>query len=153
MFNLQSNAPFNTIACHSWKIDDMHESMERLYLAAKTLRGVSGQSAVARALNASPQTVKNWEKRGVSTPGLIAAESAFGCSPVWVKSGDGSMTSSQDVRTSAQSDNERERFTAFYLELSPEIRAAFLFDLAIVAMKKPPSGGFFSPSKKSKHGV
>jgi hypothetical protein len=58
------------------------------------------------------------------------------------------MTSSQDVRTAAQSDNERERFTAFYLELSPEIRAAFLFDLALVAMKKPPSGGFFSPSKK-----
>ena len=44
----------------------METSAQRLYEAARVLRDVVGQTNVARLLNESPQTVKNWESRGVS---------------------------------------------------------------------------------------
>ncbi len=69
----------------------MHKQMERLYEAAKTLKGISGQSDLARALNASPQTVKNWESRGVSKAGLLTTQRVIGCSAVWVETGKGQM--------------------------------------------------------------
>lgn len=69
----------------------MHEQMERLYEAARALKGVDGQSAVARLLNQSPQTVKNWESRGVSKAGMILAQEVIGCSATWIKTGEGDM--------------------------------------------------------------
>lgn len=65
--------------------------MERLYQAAKQLKGIEGQSAVARLLNTSPQTVKNWESRGISQQGILDASAKIGCSPLWLKSGDGDI--------------------------------------------------------------
>ncbi|MGW8391112.1 XRE family transcriptional regulator [Pseudoduganella sp. HUAS MS19] len=70
----------------------MNIQMTRLYEAAKALRGIDGQSDVARALNASPQTINNWEARGISKPGLLKAQAVFGCSATWLESGLGPMT-------------------------------------------------------------
>lgn len=70
----------------------MHDSTDRLYQAARQLRNVSGQSAVARLLNESPQTVKNWETRGVSRSGAMKAEEVLGVRANWLVTGDGEMT-------------------------------------------------------------
>lgn len=72
-------------------MEDMHPQMQRLYAAAKELRGIEGQTPVARALNASPQTVKNWETRGISDGGLLDAQKYIGCDAVWLRDGSGSM--------------------------------------------------------------
>lgn len=69
----------------------MHETAARLYEAAKTIVKTEGQSAVARLLNESPQTLKNWETRGVSKPGAIKAQAAIGCDANWILSGEGQM--------------------------------------------------------------
>ncbi|WPB58611.1 helix-turn-helix transcriptional regulator [Xylophilus sp. GOD-11R] len=69
----------------------MHPTAARLYEAAQTLRQTTGQSAVAKLLNESPQTVKNWETRGVSKAGAIKAQTAIGCSATWLTSGAGAM--------------------------------------------------------------
>jgi hypothetical protein len=54
--------------------------MVLLYEAArKHSKEIKGQSAIAKALNASPQTVKNWETRGVSKAGAMVAQDVFGC--------------------------------------------------------------------------
>lgn len=71
----------------------MHASAKRLYQAAQELAGVTGQSAVARLLGQSPQTLKNWEVRGVSKEGALAAEARIGARAVWVMDGEAPMTS------------------------------------------------------------
>lgn len=69
----------------------MHETTKRLYQAASELKNIAGQSAIARLLNTSPQTVKNWESRGVSKQGMIEAAKLLGCSILWLETGQGSM--------------------------------------------------------------
>jgi phage repressor protein C with HTH and peptisase S24 domain len=91
MFKQKSNKACNNNLFSSRKIDPMHTQMERLYEAAKALKSIGGQSELARALNASPQTVKNWEARGVSKQGLLTAQRVIGCSAVWVETGKGQM--------------------------------------------------------------
>ncbi|KLT73275.1 chromophore lyase [Neisseria arctica] len=79
----------------------MNEITERLYKAAEELKGVKGQSALARLLNTSPQTVKNWETRGVSKQGMIEAARIIGCSIFWLETGRGEMTSGQPIESNA----------------------------------------------------
>lgn len=67
----------------------MHPTAARLYEAAKVLGELSGQSAVARALGELPQTLNNWESRGVSAPGSLKAQAVFGCDANWLLTGDG----------------------------------------------------------------
>jgi phage repressor protein C with HTH and peptisase S24 domain len=69
----------------------MHAQMERLYRAAKELGGISSQSELARALNQSPQTLTNWEKRGISRQGLFLASNYFDCSVQWLDNNIGNM--------------------------------------------------------------
>lgn len=69
----------------------MHNQMTRLYEAAKLLKGIEGQSDVARAMNASPQTINNWEARGISKSGMLKAQAVFGCSATWLDTGAGQM--------------------------------------------------------------
>lgn len=87
---------FNDLAPVRRKIHTMnqpfHPSAIRLYEAARTLRGVTGQSAVARLLDETPQTVKNWETRGVSRRGAIKAQSAIGCNANWLLHDIGEMS-------------------------------------------------------------
>lgn len=70
----------------------MHPATERLYQAAKTISDIAGQSAVARVLNESPQTVKNWESRGVSRAGALKAEEILGVRAAWLLTGEGAMS-------------------------------------------------------------
>ena len=63
---------------------EVHESAKRLYSAAKEVRGVVGQSAVARLLNVAPQLMLNWERRGVSQEGALNAQMVLGCDANWI---------------------------------------------------------------------
>jgi phage repressor protein C with HTH and peptisase S24 domain len=66
---------------------EMHSSMTRLYAAAARLEPpIRGQSALARALGQSPQTLKNWESRstGVSAAGASKAQQELGISSTWI---------------------------------------------------------------------
>lgn len=71
----------------------MHESMRRLYEAARALKGAEIPAEVARLLGESPQTIKNWEGRGISKDGLLKAQTTIGCLADWVRDGAGTMTS------------------------------------------------------------
>ena len=84
---------FNNALFSARTIPGMHPTAARLYEAAQTLRQTTGQSAVAKLLNESPQTVKNWESRGVSKAGAIKAQAAIGCSANWLTNGAGLMSS------------------------------------------------------------
>ena len=60
-------------------------STQRLYDALAGLPTPIGRkSATAAALNESPQTINNWEARGVSVPGAIKAQRMYGISALWV---------------------------------------------------------------------
>lgn len=86
-----SNTLCNPFLAHALTIEAMHETMKRLYKAAADLRGWEGQSEVARHLNASPQTLNNWESRGMSKGGMLTAQERIGCSAVWLETGRGKM--------------------------------------------------------------
>lgn len=90
VFIKKSTAAFNNIMFKTEIIQDMaeiHESVQRLYIAAKELRDVTGQSAVARLIGVVPQVVKNWEKRGISETGALDAQRILGCNANWLLDG------------------------------------------------------------------
>ena len=70
----------------------MHEQMKRLYEAARVMKRVHGQSELARLLNVSPQTVHNWQARGISKQGILKAQEMIGCSASWLETGKGQMS-------------------------------------------------------------
>lgn len=70
----------------------MHKQAQRLYEAAKKLKGVYQQAEVARLLGTSSQVIKNWEARGISKGGILAAQTAIGCRAEWLEHGSGPMT-------------------------------------------------------------
>jgi hypothetical protein len=82
---------FNSCLINYAIIDPMNEQMTRLYDAANKLKKIEGQSAVALLLNQSPQTLNNWEARGMSSKGILLAEKVIGCSAQWLTSGTGTM--------------------------------------------------------------
>ena len=84
----------------------MHIQMERLYQAAKELRGIEGQTEVAIALGQSPQTVNNWETRGVSKMGALKAQTVFGCSATWLLTGNGPMSLSRGTDEQLPASNQ-----------------------------------------------
>lgn len=69
------------------QVPEIHQSTQRLYQAARDLRDVTGQSAVARLLGATPQVVKNWEARGISSDGALLAQKIIGCNANWLLEG------------------------------------------------------------------
>lgn len=69
----------------------MHKQTERLYEAAKALKKVTGLTDVSALLDISPQTLKNWESRGISAAGLVDAATTLGCSVQWLRDGVGAM--------------------------------------------------------------
>ena len=62
----------------------VHPTMARLYDAALKLHDIDGQSALADRLNESPQTLNNWDRRGISQRGAIKAAGILGCSAQWI---------------------------------------------------------------------
>lgn len=91
MFIPVVNVACNTRCLVARTIVAMHIQMERLYQAAKALRGISSQAELARALNQSSQTINNWEARGISKAGLLKVQAEIGCSATWLETGEGSM--------------------------------------------------------------
>lgn len=90
VFNKKSIVMFNNTVFNGETIvgmTELHATTERLYQAARELRGVSGQSAVARVLEVTPQVMKNWEKRGLSEGGALAAQKHIGCNANWLLEG------------------------------------------------------------------
>lgn len=69
----------------------MHETAARLYQAAAELRRIHHLSELATTLAVSPQTVRNWEKNGLSKKGLQEAQQIFGISLDWLQTGKGNM--------------------------------------------------------------
>lgn len=69
----------------------MNEQAARLYQAAKALKNLTTQAEIARLLNVSSQVVKNWESRGISSRGMIAAQTALGVRADWLRAGEGEM--------------------------------------------------------------
>lgn len=63
--------------------------MRRLLDAARDLRDVRGQTALARALNVPKQHVTNWKTRGLSKEGALAAQAALGISATYLLEGTG----------------------------------------------------------------
>lgn len=68
-------------------IQRMHETMKRLYEVAKEKYGISGQSDLAKKLNQSPQSLNNWEARGMSKAGILLASKALNISATWLETG------------------------------------------------------------------
>ena len=94
MFNAAVNAPCNN-AAFTWRnlpfMEEkaIHETMQRLYDATAGLNPpLIGQSNVARALTQSPQTLNNWEGRGISKAGAIMAEQMLGVRAAWILRGE-----------------------------------------------------------------
>ncbi|MFC4431438.1 LexA family transcriptional regulator [Cupriavidus respiraculi] len=88
----------NAFTCET--IARMHETMVRLYEAARKLKDLETPTDVARALNQSQQTINNWERRGMSRAGMIEAQKLIGCSATWLQTGQPPMTT--DVGSAAE---------------------------------------------------
>lgn len=97
MFTENANTMFNNKAFNYRIIPAMHDQMKRLYEAARLLRQLEGQAAVAKLFNTSSQRLNNWEDRGISNEGLLQAQQLIGCDAIWLRDGTGEM-----VRSGAQ---------------------------------------------------
>ena len=86
------NAALNNKTFTSATIARMHESMERLYEAARLLHRIEGPAQLAKFLNISEQLVNNWQRRGISKGGMIDAQTKIGCSATWLETGVPPMT-------------------------------------------------------------
>ena len=69
----------------------MHETTQRLFLAAKEIAGASSLTEVAKLLKQTTQTVKNWEARGMSQAGINTACRVLEITPKWLATGEGEM--------------------------------------------------------------
>lgn len=87
MFNEKANAAFINGSFTCATIRGMHETMIRLYEAARLMRDLETQTDVALAMEQSPQTLSNWERRGMSKGGMLIAEEKLGCSAQWIRTG------------------------------------------------------------------
>lgn len=92
------------------KMLKMHDQAMRLYLAAKQMRELDRLSDVARLLEISPQTLKNWEERGISSDGMLKAQKLIGCNANWLATGVGTM----------RNDRNMSETTAVYLVGNPQ---------------------------------
>lgn len=84
-----SNMACNNMAFSEITIPWMHESMKRLYEAAWKTAEVTGKSAVAKLLNEAPQTLNNWDDRGLSLGGALKAQAKLGYDANWLLTGEG----------------------------------------------------------------
>lgn len=69
------------------RTDLIHETTRRLYLAATAFKGDDAPAKVAARMNISPQTLQNWEPRGVSKDGALKAQAVYGCDANWILGG------------------------------------------------------------------
>lgn len=62
----------------------MHASLTKLYKFVRKNKGITGQTELATALGETPQTINNWEARGISQRGANSAQKKFGCDANWL---------------------------------------------------------------------
>ena len=82
------------------------ELMGRVYSAAKHKgldREREGLTRVARLLEETPQTIKNWEIRGPSSAGLLKIQQVLGISATWVLYDTGPMLTDGTAQTQTTS--------------------------------------------------
>lgn len=84
MFIDKSNAACNNKTLSSRIICGVSPTTERLYEAAMKIRQIEKPADIARALNVSPQTLTNWEARGMSQQGMLQAEEKIGVRANWL---------------------------------------------------------------------
>jgi hypothetical protein len=168
MFKRGVNVSFNNTLFSPGTIVPMHKTTERLYLAAAELRKIKGQSQIARLLNESPQTVKNWETRGVSLPGALKAQTTLGVSAAWLLEGTGQMTSdgtsvpsgsifdamTQDERDFLENfrtltDHDREKYLSEISAKAEEMRAYLAKHMQKAGLPAPKSAAERASSKAS----
>jgi hypothetical protein len=137
MFNENANTTFNNILFNCRIILDMHEQMKRLYKAAKELLNIEGQTEVAKLFNASPQTLNNWEARGISKRGLLKAQNVIGCDASWLSDGVGDMIctniSSQAMEVARAFDTLSEGQQKLVMSMIDELR------VKVLQHEQPPS--------------
>lgn len=97
MLNSTVNATCINVLFMPERIAGMHESLRRLYQAAKAATAhlpaaqrieEDSPSSLARAMNVSPAVMTNWKARGISFEGAVNAEGLFGCSAWWLMNGE-----------------------------------------------------------------
>lgn len=138
MFNDMSNVVCNNILFSPSTLGNMDKTMERLYVAARVLKQIEGQSAVASAMGETPQTVNNWESRGMSQRGMMRAQEVFGCSPTWLKSEQGPMKvgdSQELARPPVIEDHEWNALSMTQREFIEMLSLTPLNDMTINALK------------------
>lgn len=102
---------------HPQKNAAMHPQMERLYTAARDLRGAENLSAVARLLEETPQTVHNWESRGISAAGLLKAQKRVGCRAEWLETGHGEMVGGVEQSAAVYLVADAEYIPVYYVNM------------------------------------
>lgn len=109
MFKQNANTMLNNKVFKCENIRTMHDTMIRLYEAARLLCGLKTPTEVARLLNLSPQVVNNWERRGISKAGMLDAQEKVGCSAVWLMTGQPPMTVEGNHGTTASNSSNSEQ--------------------------------------------
>lgn len=82
----------------SEKEKNIHETVKRIY-EFKNLT----QSELADAINESPQTVNNWEARGISKQGAFKVSTKLNLDIKWILTGDGEPSMDRTVLTDTES--------------------------------------------------
>lgn len=107
MFNINANTPCNNALFNRPTILCMADDYDRLLLAAKMLDpGITGKSSLGRFLNQSPQTINNWQKRGIPRAELADLSRKVGCTIDWLELGTPPMRASD----SSSMPDEGQRF-------------------------------------------
>lgn len=117
----------------------METAFDRLLNAAIQLKPgvIAGKSDLAKFLNESPQTITNWQSRGLPRAKILDVAKAIGVTPEWLLDGSGPMTPQErdgyrdDTRaTDAEADTNSATGESFYIHASsPE-------DLAVKLAEK-----------------
>ena len=108
----------------------MHESMQRLYQAAETLKHIESKPAkLAKFLEVDHGKVTNWQRRGVSRDGALIAKEKIGCNAGWIVFNEGMM------RDGHQFTNEAKMIVEALSLISDDLRESWL-DAARKALAK-----------------
>ena len=102
----------------------MHPSLGRLYELAQEHLGISGPTALAKALQETTQGVNNWSRgRGVSNKGAMKAQKLYEWSAAWIMEGTGPRlvrpTISELIEAPVVIPKEMVTYSAIVAELMP----------------------------------
>lgn len=155
MFKEKANTMFNNavfscaIIPRMEKDNEMSPQMQRLYHAAKTLKGWSGKSFIARQLGVLPQAMTNWHAgRPISYEALVTAQEKIGCDAIWLRDGTGDMVRGNGTIASAVSVEELARLVTYYVQSDEDGRESIM-SMAESTEKFAPTGVIVKPANKS----